>query len=79
MLIHNGDHLQYEIDNANTPKEKRADWPMPSFDARDWAKAFHAKNPQVPEDIVLSWFACALMCGYDHANVKHPPQASGEE
>jgi hypothetical protein len=33
MIIHNGDHLQYEIDNANTPLRERSDWPLPSFDA----------------------------------------------
>ena len=38
--VANGDQLKYEIDNANVPPEQRSDWPLPSFDARDWAKAF---------------------------------------
>lgn len=65
MRIENGDQMQYEIDNANVPKEDRPDWPLPSFDARDWAKAFSSKNPSVSVDDALSWFACALVRGYD--------------
>lgn len=40
MQIMNGDHAQFEIEHTNTPKEDRPDWPLPSFDARDWAAAF---------------------------------------
>ncbi len=40
-------------------------WPVPSFDARDWAEAFHKQFPSVPEDVALAWFAGALMRGYD--------------
>ena len=67
MMMHNGDHLQYELDNVNVPKEERSDWPLPSFDAMDWAKAFNKRNPSVSVDDALSWFACALMRGYDEA------------
>lgn len=67
MIIHNGDHAQFEIDNANVPKEQRPDWPLPSFDAQDWAKAFNERFPAVPVDDALSWFACALMRGFDEA------------
>lgn len=66
LPILNGDHAQYEIDNINTPKEERVDWPYPSFDARDWAKAFCKVHPTVSEDDALGWFANALMRGYDH-------------
>jgi hypothetical protein len=65
MIIHNGDHAQYEIDNKNTPKEERVDWPLPSFDAQDWATAFCKVFPSVDEGTVLSWFANALIRGYD--------------
>jgi hypothetical protein len=65
MIIHNGDHLQYELDNANVPKEQRSDWPYPSFDARDWATAFNKKHPSVPVDEALAWMASALMRGFD--------------
>ena len=45
-VIHNGDHAQFEIDHGNTPKEQHPDWPLPSFDARGWAKAGRAvRNP----------------------------------
>jgi hypothetical protein len=40
-------------------------WPLPSFDAKDWAEAFCKLNPSVDEDTALVWFANALMRGYD--------------
>jgi len=70
-LIHNGDHLQYELDNANVPPEQRSDWPWPSFDARDWAKAFCKIAKQQGHDIdeawMVTWFASAMMRGVDEA------------
>ena len=65
MIIHNGDHAQFEIDHAGMKPEDRPDWPLPSFDARDWAKAFCKKFPQMDEGLMLGWFANALMRGYD--------------
>lgn len=65
MMIHNGDHMQYEIDNANTPAKERADWPLPSFSCKDWAEAFNKRHPSISVDDALPWFACALMRGYD--------------
>jgi hypothetical protein len=70
MQIMNGDHMQFEIDHANTPKEEQPDWPLPSFDARDWAKAFckTVKDKQgvdLDEGWMVSWFAASLMRGYD--------------
>jgi hypothetical protein len=82
MIIHNGDHLQYEIDNADTPPKERCDWPLPSFDARDWAEAFckiatelgyrDAEGKPVDEGWMIGWFANALMRGFDeHASRTH--------
>jgi hypothetical protein len=65
MIIHNGDHLEFEIEHQNTPPEERPDWPLPSFDARDWAEAFCKLNPQMDEGTMLAWFANALMRGFD--------------
>jgi len=71
MRIINGDHAEFEIENANTRPEDRPDWPLPSFDARDWAREFcriaTAKgfDPINDEDWVVTWFANALMRGYD--------------
>ena len=72
MMIHNGDHAQFEIDNANVPPEQRPDWPLPSFDARDWAKAFckiakEKHGLEIDEGWALAWFASALMRGHDEA------------
>jgi hypothetical protein len=71
MIIPNGDHAQFEIDHANTPKEERPDWPLPSFDARDWAKAFckiiGEKEVAIDEALMTTWFANSLMRGYDEA------------
>jgi hypothetical protein len=40
-------------------------WPLPSFDAHDWARAFCKLNPSIDEDLMVTWFANALMRGYD--------------
>lgn len=55
-----------------SPNRNDPNWPLPSFDARDWAKSFvetAAKNghPGIDEGWALSWFASALMRGYDEA------------
>jgi hypothetical protein len=53
---------------------ERPDWPLPSFDAQDWAQAFckiadklgfkdNAGNP-IDEGWMIGWFANALMRGY---------------
>jgi hypothetical protein len=63
----NGDRAEFELDHANTKPEDRPDWPLPSFDAQDWAKAFCKINPVIDEGAMLSWFANALMRGYDEA------------
>lgn len=75
MLIHNGDHAQYELDNGNTPLKERSDWPLPSFAATDWAEAFcktatmlgykDVEGKPIDEGWMISWFANALMRGYD--------------
>jgi hypothetical protein len=70
MIILNGDHAQFEIDHANTSPEERPDWPLPSFDARDWAKAF-CKLHGGDEELMLAWFANALMRGYDEAGKRN--------
>lgn len=54
-------------------------WPLPSFDARDWAKSFMDRFGNrlgdINEGLMLTWFASALMRGYDeHA---HRSAASG--
>ena len=71
VIIHNGDHAEFELEHRNTPKEDRPDWPLPSFDARDWAKAFckisSFNGMQIDEDWMITWFANALMRGYDEA------------
>ena len=70
MIIHNGDHAEFEIEHANTPPHERPDWPLPSFDAQDWAKAFLKANESgtgdfLDEGTMTSWFANALMRGHD--------------
>ncbi len=66
-VIFNGDHAEFELEHANTPPEERPDWPLPSFDAQDWAKAFLKRNPDcgIDEGTIIAWFANALMRGYD--------------
>ena len=68
-IIFNGDHAEFEQEWAASgrPDEERPDWPLPSFNAVDWAKAFLRINPDcgIPEDVMVGWFANALMRGYD--------------
>lgn len=61
----NGDRLEFELEHTNTPQKERPDWPLPSFDARDWAEAFCKRFPDLDEGTMLAWFASALMRGYD--------------
>ena len=73
-VIMNGDHAEFELEHANTPKEQRPDWPLPSFDAMDWAKAFckiardqgyRNESGPIDESWMVGWFANALMRGFD--------------
>jgi hypothetical protein len=66
-VILNGDHAEFELEHANTKPEDRPDWPLPSFDARDWAKAFCQRNPTMDEELMVAWFSNALMRGFDEA------------
>jgi hypothetical protein len=55
------------------PKERPPNWPIQSFDAHDWAEEFcriaKEKGHDINEDWMVTWFACALMRGFDeHAN-----------
>lgn len=47
------------------PAKGDPNWPLPSFDAQDWAEAFCKQHPQVSVEDALGWFANALMCGFD--------------
>jgi hypothetical protein len=84
-LIHNGDHLEYELEHQDVPARERPDWPLPSFDAKDWAEAFCTWFPNatadraadgamtkvdINEDMMTTWFANALMRGYDEATMR---------
>lgn len=64
-MIYNGDHAQFEIDNADVPPKERSDWPLPSFEAMDWAEAMHKSIPAIGIDVFLPWCASMLMRGYD--------------
>jgi hypothetical protein len=66
-IIMNGDHAEFEQEWAGKDPKERPDWPLPSFDARDWAEAFCKINPNcgVPEDVMVAWFANSLMRGFD--------------
>jgi hypothetical protein len=42
--IYNGDHAELEREYEGVKPEDRPDWPLPSFDARDWAKALKGEG-----------------------------------
>lgn len=59
------------VTNSDDPN-----WPYPSFDAADWAKAFcktaiNLGYSEMDEGWVLGWFANAIMRGYDEAQWRH--------
>jgi hypothetical protein len=69
-IIMNGDHAEFEAKHASTPPHERPDWPLPSFDARDWAAAFRQTAidlgySDMDEGWLIGWFANSLMRGYD--------------
>lgn len=76
-VILGGDHAAFEQEWAASgrPDNERPDWPLPSFNAHDWAAAFckianahgfkDAKGDPIDEDWMIGWFANALMRGYD--------------
>ena len=76
----NGDRAQFEIEHADTPLKERPDWPLPSFDCRDWAEAFcknatelgyrDADGNQIDLGWAQAWFGNALMHGYDEGMSK---------
>jgi hypothetical protein len=73
-IIMNGDHAEFEQEWAGKDPKTRPDWPLPSFDARDWAEAFcktvkEQTGHELDEGWMIAWFACALMRGFDeHAS-----------
>jgi len=75
-----GDRVEFEAEWAASgkPDHERPDWPLPSFDAQDWAAAFckvatnlgykDAEGKPVDEGWMIGWFANALMRGFDEAS-----------
>lgn len=46
---------------------KERSYPHGEFDAQKWAKEFKRLYPDSDEELMLSWFANAIMTGYDKA------------
>lgn len=89
-ILLNGDHAEFERKMEGVKPEDRLDWPLPSFDAQEWAKAFCRRftvverTPQSDFDgdlgLMTGWFANALMRGYDeHARQLSTHEALKEE
>jgi hypothetical protein len=70
-VILGGDHAAFEAEwsASGRPDNERPDWPLPSFDARDWAAAFckiaKTHGHDLDEEWMVTWFANALMRGFD--------------
>lgn len=60
--------LAYALAIKN-PSRDDPTWPLPSFDARDWAEAFcriaKTQGHDIDEGWMVTWFANALMRGFD--------------
>ena len=86
-VIMNGDHAEFETEWAASgkPDHERPDWPLPSFDAVDWAKAFlksyeeYKGDDFLTEDVMVGWFANALMRGFDEASSRKRHTVSGSD
>lgn len=56
--------------------ERPPHWPLPSFDAQDWAKEFMRlfgdRRQDIDESLMLGWFANALMRGWDEHQRRYP-------
>jgi hypothetical protein len=66
--------LAYQLAICN-PDRNDPNWPLPSFDARDWAEAFvkiaaDLGHPGIDEGWMIGWFANALMRGYDQRSME---------
>lgn len=61
-------HVDMTADEIREKFQHDQNWPIQSFDAQDWAKAFcktfHEYN-RPDEATMLAWFANALMRGWD--------------
>lgn len=72
------DGMTAYVNAITNPSRDDPSWPLPSFNAQDWAKAFceiAAKNghPGIDEGWMIGWFSNALMRGYDeHARRARP-------
>lgn len=75
-----GDQIDFERRYAGIDPKDRPDWPLPSFDAHDWAEAFckiatnlgyrDAKGEPIDPEWMVTWFANALMRGYDEREAR---------
>jgi len=73
-VILNGDHAEFETEWDGKDPKTRPDWPLPSFDASDWAEAFSkffivsridGHNTKPVDDqlgLMTTWFAGARLC-----------------
>lgn len=48
-------------------KQDDSGYPYGEFDALKWAKEFKRLYPDSDEELMLGWFANAIMTGYDKA------------
>lgn len=53
---------------GDTKRELKGNDILQTMDAREWAKEFMQINPNsgMDEDMMIAWFANAIMCGWDH-------------
>lgn len=71
----NSDYRKAVMDQNSTPANPAPITPLSSFDARVWARSFIEHNKIDPsiardEETMVTWFANALMRGYDeYANI----------
>ena len=61
--------------NDIDPTTVERHWPLPSFHAVDWARAFIEtfgnRRAEIDEAVMTGWFANALMRGFDEHSSRH--------
>lgn len=66
-LLAEEDHLMFE--KATTPGIEAYQL-LGEFDAHKWAQEFKRLYPESDEELMLAWFANAIMAGYDKAKAE---------
>jgi len=52
-------------------EKENMNWLLETMDANIWATEFCKKFPDADHGTMLAWFSCAIMTGFDKANLQN--------